>query len=401
MIRCRKYREIHFSVSFLSMARNTKQLLKKRTIVKVLILAMVLLALASGLAIPSCRPAQGIARGWSGVSVTDGVLFLGSMEGKLVAIDKTTQQRLWDLEFTQKQTGGFLGCSPGEQAVAIYGTPAVTAELAYISGYNGKMYAINAETGKKRWVYPREDELDPIVGGPVTAGDNVYFGGSDGILYALDAATGDELWTFESGGKIWGTPAVNGDTVYIGSFDKKLYAINVVDGTVKWEFTTEGAIVATPLVYDGTVYFGSFDRHLYALNEIDGKLRWKYQAGNWFWSRPLADNGIIYAGSVDGKMHALKAENGEKVVIFDLESPISSSPVLAAGSVVVAVEVGQVYSLDAGTKQKKSLIKLDEEIYAPLSADGSIIYIHSADDVLHAVNAISGAKQWSLELESE
>jgi len=355
-------------------------LLQKRTIGKVLILAVLLLVLASGLALPSCRPAQGIPRGWSGVSVTDGALFLGSMDGKLVAIDKSTQQRLWpDVLFKKKQAGGFLSCTQGTEAVAIYGTPAVTAELVYITGYNGKMYARNRETGASRWVYPREDELEPIVGGPVAAGDKVYFGGSDGKLYALDAATGDRLWIFEkSEGKIWGTPAVNGDTVYIGSFDKKLYAVNVADGTLKWEFETEGAIVATPLVYDGTVYFGSFDRYLYALNEVDGSLSWKYQAGNWFWSRPLADDGIIYAGSVDGKVHALKAENGEKVVIFDLESPVSSPPILAAGSV-----------------------NLEEEIFAPLAAGDGVIYIHSADDVLYAVDAFSGVTQWSLELESE
>ena len=89
------------------------------------------------------------------------------------------------------------------------------------------------------------------------------------------------------------------------------------------------------------------------------------------------------------------------MVIFNLESPISSSPVLAAGSVVVAVEAGQVYSLDVGTRQKKSLVKLEEAIFAPLSVDGGIIYIHSADDILHAIDARSGAKQWSLELEIE
>ncbi len=372
---------------------------KKLTISKVLLLILV-----SGLVVTGCRTVEGIPRGWSGISVSDEALFLGSMEGKLVAVDKSTQQRLWpDVPFKQKQSGGF-GCTPGDQAVAIYGTPAVTPELVYITGYNGKMYAINAETGALRWVYPREDELEPIVGAPVVDGDKVYFGGSDGKLYALDAATGDELWIFEEPeGKIWGTPAVNGDTVYIGSFDKKLYAVNVADGTRKWDFATEGAIVATPLVYDGTVYFGSFDRHLYALNEADGSPRWEnpYQSDNWFWSRPLADDGIIYAVSVEGKVHAVKAENGDKVAVFDLEGPVSSSPVLADGNVVVAVEAGQVYSLNVSPRQKKQLVNLEDGIYAPLTTSGGVVYIHSADDVLYAVDARSGTTLWSLELESE
>jgi len=100
-------------------------------------------------------------------------------------------------------------------------------------------------------------------------------------------------------------------------------------------------------------------------------------------------------------MHALKAENGEIVIVFDLESPVSSSPVLAAGNVIVAVEAGQVYSLDAGTRQKKQLVNLEDNIYAPLAVSDGVIYIHSADDVLHAMDARSGVILWSLELESE
>jgi len=120
-------------------ARSTNRVLKKGTISKVLLLAVLLLVLASGLAIPTCSPAKGIPRGWSGASATDGSLFLGSMEGKLVAIDKDTQQRLWpDVLFEKKQSGGFT-CARGTEAVAIYGTPAVASELVYITGYNGKM----------------------------------------------------------------------------------------------------------------------------------------------------------------------------------------------------------------------------------------------------------------------
>ena len=60
-----------------------------------------------------------------------------------------------------------------------------------------------------------------------------------------------------------------------------------------------------------------------------------------------------------------------------------------------------MYSLDAGTRQKKPLANLEEEIFAPLAASEGVIYIHSADDVLYAMDARSGATQWSLELKSE
>jgi outer membrane protein assembly factor BamB len=65
------------------------------------------------------------------------------------------------------------------------------------------------------------------------------------------------------------------------------------------------------------------------------------------------------------------------------------------------VETGQVYSLKANPRQENALANLEEEIYAPLAASDGVVYIHSADDVLYAVDAQSGAVLWSLELENE
>ncbi|MDP6043952.1 MAG: PQQ-binding-like beta-propeller repeat protein [Dehalococcoidales bacterium] len=373
----------------------------KLLIGKVLLLLVMLLALVGGPALLGCTGVNTIPRGWSGGVIADDTIFLGSMEGKLVAIDVSSQERRWpDVPFEASKKATGFGCAPDAGGVAIYGSPSLTEELVYIAAYHGKLYAINSETGALRWVYPREGELEPIVGGPVSVLGKVYIGSSDGKLYALDAATGDKGWEFETGGKIWSTPSVNGDTVYIGSFDKKLYALDTVDGRKKWEFATEGAIVATPLVYDDTVYIGSFDRYLYALSEADGSLRWKFQAENWFWGRPLADGGVIYTASVDGRVYAFNAGNGDKIAEFNLGSPVSSSPVLSEGSVMVASQAGRIYAVNSG-QQKKQLVDLEEEIYASLAASGGVVYVHTDKDVLYAVDTRSGAIRWSLSLESE
>jgi len=362
-----------------------------------------LLALIVGIALAGCQPTATVPRGWSGVAVEEDVLLVGSMQGELVALDSVTRERKWDILFeTSQQGGGLFSCARGAESVAIYGTPAATQELAYITGYNGKMYAVNVQTGALRWVYPREGEMAPIVGGPTVALDKVFFGGSNGNLYALDAATGDRQWVFEEAGdEIWAAPAVAGDTLYIGSFDNKIYAVNTADGSKKWEYETEGAIVAAPLVHEGTVYIGSFDRHLYALNASDGTLRWTFQAQNWFWARPVIDDDVIYAGSVDGKVYALNTDSGELVTEFDLGSPVESSPVLAAGGVVAVNESGELYYLNAGTEQKRLLVGLGEKVYAQLASSDGTVYVHSVEDVIHAVDARSGAVLWTLSLESE
>jgi len=244
--------------------------------------------------------------------------------------------------------------------------------------------------------------------GPVIAQGVVYIGCSDGKLYALDAAEGHKKWDFETGSKNWATPAIDGETIYIGSFDKKLYALDANDGSKKWEFKTEGAIVSAPLVYNNTVYIGSLDRYLYALNAADGSLRWKFLAENWFWACPVIYNNTIYAPCLDGKVYILEAETGDEVVVaIDLGSPVSSSPVLVDDKVVIASEEGKVYALDTSNNQIKQLVflrevDLGEKVYAPLYASSGVVYIHSQKhETLCAMRAETGVMLWTFSLSSK
>ena len=156
----------------------------RRLVGKLSLLVVMLLVITSGFTIFGCRGELGaIAKGWSGVEIADGALFLGSMDGKLVAVNESSQSRLWpDVLFKASEQSGGFGCAQATEAVAIYGTPAVAGELVYIAGYNGKLYAINAQTGALRWVYPREGEIEPIVGGPVVALNKVFIGSSSGEI---------------------------------------------------------------------------------------------------------------------------------------------------------------------------------------------------------------------------
>ncbi len=342
--------------------------------------------------------------GWSGGAVSGDTLFVGSTEGRLVAVNTADGSRRWAEPFrTSTQAGGF-GCGPlggRSVGVAIYGTPAVSADLVYAGGYNGKIHAFNSSSLEIRWVYPREGNLQPVIGGVVVAQGKVYFGGSDGKVYALDAATGDRQWEFETGDKIWSTPAIDGDTLFIGSFDNKLYALNVADGSKKWEFETEGAIAATPLVYDNTVYIGSFDRYLYAVDATDGSLRWKFMSENWFWAEPVVYDNTVYAGSLDGKVYALQANSGDKVAEFNLESPVSSSPVIVDSAIIFASREGAIYNLNTGSNELRQLADIEEEVYGPLSASEGVVYIHTQDLTLHRINANTGAVLMSISLKSK
>jgi len=374
---------------------------------------LLIVLILGGLVFSGCTGARGsIPKGWSGGTIAGDTLVIGSMEGKLVAVNMTAGSRLWEstLETTEPPRSIF-GCAPASTAVAIYGSPVVEGDLVYVGGYNGRVYAISSSTRLSTFRSLRKDEnapVFPIVGGAVVNSGKVYIGSSDGCVYAMDSLSLELVWDkpFKTGDKIWSTPAIDGDTLFIGSFDKKLYAIDTATGQAKWEkpFETEGAIVATPVVHDNTVYIGSFDKNLYAVDVTDGTLKWKFMAKNWFWAKPVIYNDIVYAGCLDGRVYILDAQSGNKLDELDLKSPVSSSPVLAGDSVIVAVEEGKVYAIDTSTNKIKwtngDLKEEKQKIYASLCSGEGKVYIHTNKGELHVLNTQSGAKLWSISLKS-
>ena len=382
---------------------------------KLFLLLMLLLGI---LTLPGCRAGLGaIPRGWSGVTIVDDILFVGSMGGELVAVNAVDGSRPWEpvlLESPVSVSGGFLSCGPAATTVVVYGTPLVVEDSIYIGGYiplsgrsNGMVFSLDLGRDEPSWLYPKQGVLNGgIVGGFAFSKGSIYFASSDGNVYALEAKGLFEKWEkpFETGDKIWATPAIDGDILYIGSFDKKLYALNANDGKEKWQFDTEGAIVSTPLIYDGAVYFGSFDRYFYALNVSDGGLKWKFMADNWFWAKPVIHNGVVYVSNLDGKVYALDAESGDNPDWFDLGSPISSTPVLVGNLLIVATEEGKIYSINTSNNQQNLLVDLKKDetadekrkkkVTASLAADKGIVYIHTAEDVLYALNVETRLDVW-------
>ncbi len=371
-------------------------------------ISLIVMLLLGSLILSGCQTGTStVPKGWSSGTLSDNnTLIIGSMRGRLVALNIDDGSQLWAVTLVAPEpAGNILGCSQGSAPkVAIYGSPAVDGDLVvYVGGYDGRVYAISSSTRLSRVQYLRKNANAaprPIVGSPSVSQGAVYIASSDGLVYALDTISLNERWQFETGGKIWSTPAVNGDTLYIGSFDKKFYAIDTATGREKWQFPTGGAIVAAAAVDNNTVYFSSFDQHLYAVDATDGHLKWQFPAsdrdtkpGNWFWAKPIVYNGVVYAPCLDGKVYTLDAGNGAKLGEFDLGSPVSSSPVLADKSIIVVTQDGVVYSLETGNSQPRRLAELGESVAASLVAGQGKIYIHTLADAVYEIDARSGAKR--------
>jgi len=147
-----------------------------------------------------------------------------------------------------------LGTARGLEA-----TPIVVDGVMYTSGNWGRVYALDARTGRELWTffpdvdgqYGRYACCDVVNRGVAVWQGRVYVGALDGWLYALDARSGQVLWkadTFVSRKRpytITGAPVIAGDVVVIGQggadfADGRGYvsAYDLTSGNLRWRFFT-------------------------------------------------------------------------------------------------------------------------------------------------------------------
>ncbi|MFV0443631.1 MAG: PQQ-binding-like beta-propeller repeat protein [Planctomycetaceae bacterium] len=112
-------------------------------------------------------------------AMIDGVLYFGTSEGLVLAVDWKTQATLARFETRQ----------PRE----VHSAPAVTQDLVIIGGRDKSVYGLNRKTLEKQWVFNTRAGND---GSPVVVGDRVFIGSGDKFLYGLSLMDGTEVWKY-------------------------------------------------------------------------------------------------------------------------------------------------------------------------------------------------------------
>ena len=272
-------------------------------------------------------------------------------------------------------------------------SPVVANGVVYFGSDDHWLYALDATSGKKLWSYQTGNNI--WMSSPAVANGVVYFGSTDDWLYALDATSGKKLWSYQTGGKIWSSPAVANGVVYFGSADDSLYALDATSGKKLWSYQTGLPIEFSPAVANGVVYVGSWDNSLYALDATSGKKLWSYQT-RYYVNSPAVANGVVYASSADNSLYALDAPSGKKLWSYQTGGNIESSLGIANGVVYVSSADNSLYALDATSGKKLWSYQTGNNIWgsSPAVANG-VVYFGSTDDSLYALDATSGKKLWS------
>ena len=109
---------------------------------------------------------------------------------------------------------------------AVGSSPTLAGGVVYVGSDNGTVFAINAGTGQSVWNFTTGGQVDSS---PTVANGVVYVGSANGNFHALNADTGALLWQFPIGSFV-ASPAVANGIVYVGSGDGNVYAFGLPAG---------------------------------------------------------------------------------------------------------------------------------------------------------------------------
>jgi eukaryotic-like serine/threonine-protein kinase len=145
---------------------------------------------------------------------------------------------------------------------AITSSACITQNIVFFGSMDSTLYALDAKTG---WVIWRYRLGKPTISTPFIVENYLFTGASSGDITCIDIRTSKEVWHYSTEHQVTGSPIVFKDSLYCGSVDGHLYSLEYRTGRLRWKFRTEGPITGTPIAVDETIYIGSTDHRLYAL----------------------------------------------------------------------------------------------------------------------------------------
>jgi outer membrane protein assembly factor BamB len=207
----------------------------------------------------------------------------------------------------------------------VWSSPAVAEGVVYIGSLDHNVYAVNLSNGSELWRFPTGGG---VTASPLVVKGRVYVGAFDGVFYALDAATGAEVWRFDGAdGWYWTHAIADNDTLYAPSLDGNLYALELTTGRLKWTMETEGPIVGSPVIVFDMIAVPSADGKLWIANLRDGTSVNVCNVGEEIRTTLVERDGVVYFGARDRSIRAISitaaGQRSEKWVYFtDRDDPL-------------------------------------------------------------------------------
>jgi outer membrane protein assembly factor BamB len=272
-----------------------------------------------------------------GVDIGDGKVVAGTLKGEVVAMDSGGKV-LWT----------------SQVAGEVIAPPAISRKTVVVRTSDGRIFGLNAEDGKRKWVFQRASPslLLRSEAGVLTMGQDVVAGYPNGKLIALDIDDGKLTWEttvslprgateLERITDVAGLPLVDGATVCAAAFQAKVGCFEIATRNVVWsrDLSTAKGLARD----DRNIYLVDDQSQVHALTKEAGTSVWKQDKMKFRkLTAPLVFDRLVWVGDFEGYVHILAPETGDIIGRIRVDSSPISSMVPANGGVIVQTANGTV-----------------------------------------------------------
>ena len=299
----------------------------------------------------------GVAGGsWAGLSTNQsGEKLFVAYDRSVVALNAASGAVLWEYPDEDSRNAQF------------YAQPVADNGSVYVGDYDGRLHAIDSETGTSQWVYEPERETlvgplspeapDRVISGVALSPDLAFFGLGSRNVVAVAREDASEVWTFETDHGVWGTPLYldaesspdGTPLLLVSSLDHNLYALDPESGNEYWSLNLGGAAPGDMLADPERqrVYVGTFGAGVVAVDVANAEIVARFETEDWVWGNPAMDGDRLYIGDLGGNLYAV--EITEDGLVQDWKQNLTTealrgTPLVIGNLVIVGSEDGRVFA---------------------------------------------------------
>ena len=261
-----------------------------------------------------------------GIGVIDGTGFVGTLDGKLVAINLKDGTLKWQAKTSSE----------------VVSVPQANSDVVIVQSIDGRVFAFDVDDGTLRWNY---DHPAPVLSlrsnsSPLISNDNAFIAFDNGQILSFACADGQLRWSARVGqpkGKtelerlvdVDAAPIELGPYIYGAGYNTRLVAISKGTGRIAWgqEISTANNIASA----DNAIIVSDADSHVSAFDASNGTLLWQNkELHRRNLTAPVVLGNVVLAVDGQGYIHGLSLADGSLVT----RSRISEERVLAQPFVI-------------------------------------------------------------------
>lgn len=288
--------------------------------------------------------------GAGGLAYGGGTLFAGTGFAEVIALNPADGSVIWR----------------ANTSAPVRSAPTVSQGRVFVVSVDNQLIALDALSGERVWAHSGIQEVAGLLGGssPAVDGSTVVAPYTSGEVVALRIENGRVLWSdsliairrqdaLSALAAIRGLPVIDGNLAFAVSHSGRMAAIDVRSGLRVWDREIGGT--QTPWVAANWVFVVTDRAELIAMQKTTGQVRWVTQLPRWEdpedeedpirWVGPVLASDRLIVASSDERILAVSPYSGNILGQLELSDPVRVPPVVADGTLLILTDDGDLVAI--------------------------------------------------------